>query len=142
MRNFLKFSIHRIFAHQNGLFTGQTSVKKNFYQICSKNICLFNNFWQKSDSLHEKFQYQHTTRPRKYKIYLPTFPLTVFLSVESGFLRQLLIVSGGFRQTRAKEDYIRVYLSAERRQGQGINTDAETLNQNSQKNHKMNDLSK
>ena len=63
MKNFLlKFSIHRIFAHQNGLFTGQTSVKKNFYQICSKNICLFNNFWQKSDSLHKKFQYYHHTQ--------------------------------------------------------------------------------
>ena len=57
MRNFLKFSIHRIFAHQNGLFDKQTFVKKNFYQIFFQNIFVFSIILTKIWQVEQKFMY-------------------------------------------------------------------------------------
>ena len=63
MKNFLKFSIHRIFAHENGLFGRQTSGKKKLLSnILRKYVFVCSIIFDKNLTVYSKVLVVHTTQ--------------------------------------------------------------------------------
>ena len=84
MKNFLKFSIHRIFAHENGLFGRQTSGKKKLLSnILRKYIFVCSIIFDKNLTVYSKVLVVHTTQH-----------LGAFSPSPGGFSLELEIVSG------------------------------------------------